>query len=69
MAEDGEEELLHKLLLILEYLILALKLNLIVKLIHFTVKLISDDLGGFLVKWGYLNNILVHFNDNWVWLI
>ena len=67
--EDGEEELLDKFLLILDYFILVSKLNKIVKLLHFTVKLISDDVGGFLLKWGYLNNILVHLNDNWVWLI
>ena len=25
-------------------------------------------LEGFLLKWAYWNNILIHFNDNWVWL-
>ena len=62
--EDGEEELLDKLILILEFCILALKLNLFVKLIHFIVKLISDDFVGFVLKWGYLKNILLEFIDN-----
>ena len=47
-----KKKLLDKLLLILDYFILVSKLNKIVKLLHFTVKLISDDVKGFLLKWG-----------------